>query len=263
MRDRSGLYMNNPIKPNPRVEVAPIIQVENLHISFGQLPVIKGLDLEVKKGEVVAIIGASGSGKSTLLRCLNRLEIFSNGKVIINGTALDSSMKNIGKVRQDIGMVFQQFNLFQHMTVLENVTSGPIHVLKRPKGIVEREAIRLLEKVGLKDKVHEYPKKLSGGQQQRVAIARSLAMNPKIMLFDEPTSALDPELVGEVLQVMKQLATEGMTMMIVTHEISFARDVADRVIYMHNGRIEEEGKPESILKNPTSERLRSFLRIIH
>lgn len=263
MRDRSGLYMNNPINPIPRVEVAPIIQVENLHISFGHLEVIKGLDLQVKKGEVVAIIGASGSGKSTLLRCLNRLEIFSNGKVIINGTALDGSMKNIGKVRQDIGMVFQQFNLFQHMTVLENVTSGPIHVLKRPKAIVEKEAIRLLEKVGLKDKVHEYPKKLSGGQQQRVAIARSLAMNPKIMLFDEPTSALDPELVGEVLQVMKQLATEGMTMMIVTHEISFARDVADRVIYMHNGRIEEEGKPESILKNPTSERLRSFLRIIH
>jgi ABC-type polar amino acid transport system ATPase subunit len=242
--------------------VTPIILVENLHKSFDQLEVLKGIDLHIRKGEVVALIGASGSGKSTLLRCLNRLEAVTSGNITIDQIALDNSMKNISKIRQEVGMVFQQFNLFPHMTVLENVTVGPIQVLKQTKANAEIEAIKLLEKVGLKDKKDVYPKKLSGGQQQRVAIARSLAMNPKIMLFDEPTSALDPELVGEVLQVMKQLALEGMTMVVVTHEMGFAKEVADRVIFMHNGVIEEEGDPKEVLTNPKSERLNSFLRIV-
>lgn len=241
---------------------APIILVENLHKSFDELEVLKGIDLQVQKGEVVALIGASGSGKSTLLRCLNRLEVVTSGKISIDDIVLDNSLKNISKIRQEIGMVFQQFNLFPHMTVLENVTVGPIQVLKQTKAKAEIEAIKLLEKVGLQDKKDVYPKKLSGGQQQRVAIARSLAMNPKIMLFDEPTSALDPELVGEVLQVMKQLAQEGMTMVVVTHEMGFAKEVADRVIFMHNGIIEEQGNPKEVLTNPKSERLNSFLRLV-
>ena len=240
----------------------PIITVENLHKSFDLLEVLKGVDLQVYKGEVIALIGASGSGKSTLLRCLNRLETINNGKVIIDDITLNNSDKNISKIRQEVGMVFQQFNLFPHMTVLQNVTVGPIEVLKKSVVEAESEGIKLLEKVGLLDKKDVYPKKLSGGQQQRVAIARSLAMNPKIMLFDEPTSALDPELVGEVLQVMKQLALEGMTMVVVTHEIGFAKEVADRVIFMHNGVIEEEGTAEEVLNNPKSERLNSFLRLV-
>jgi ABC-type polar amino acid transport system ATPase subunit len=240
----------------------PIITVENLHKRFDQLEVLKGVDLQVYKGEVIALIGASGSGKSTLLRCLNRLETINNGKVIIDNITLNNSDKNISKIRQEVGMVFQQFNLFPHMTVLQNVTVGPIEVLKMSVAEAEVKGIKLLEKVGLLDKKDVYPKKLSGGQQQRVAIARSLAMNPKIMLFDEPTSALDPELVGEVLQVMKQLALEGMTMVVVTHEIGFAKEVADRVIFMHNGVIEEEGTAEEVLNNPKSERLNSFLRLV-
>lgn len=240
----------------------PIISIENLHKSFDKLEVLKGIDLQVYKGEVVALIGASGSGKSTLLRCLNRLETINNGKVIIDNITLNNSDKNISKIRQEVGMVFQQFNLFPHMTVLENVTVGPIQVLNKSAAEAEKEAVKLLDKVGLLDKKDVYPKKLSGGQQQRVAIARSLAMNPKIMLFDEPTSALDPELVGEVLQVMKQLAIEGMTMVVVTHEIGFAKEVADRVIFMHNGVIEEEGDPKEVLNNPKSERLNSFLRLV-
>ncbi|WP_108669341.1 amino acid ABC transporter ATP-binding protein [Peribacillus acanthi] len=239
-----------------------MILVENLHKSFDQLEVLKGIDLQVQKGEVVALIGASGSGKSTLLRCLNRLETVTSGKITIDHIVLDNSVKNISKIRQEVGMVFQQFNLFPHMTVLENVTVGPIQVLKQTKAEAEIEAIKLLDKVGLKDKKDVYPKKLSGGQQQRVAIARSLAMNPKIMLFDEPTSALDPELVGEVLHVMKKLATEGMTMVVVTHEMGFAKEVADRVIFMHNGIIEEQGNPKEVLTNPKSERLNSFLRLV-
>ncbi|MEH7439994.1 amino acid ABC transporter ATP-binding protein [Neobacillus drentensis] len=240
----------------------PIITVENLHKSFDLLEVLKGVDLQVYKGEVIALIGASGSGKSTLLRCLNRLETINNGKVIIDDITLNNSDKNISKIRQEVGMVFQQFNLFPHMTVLQNVTVGPIEVLKKSVTEAETEGIQLLEKVGLLDKKDVYPKKLSGGQQQRVAIARALAMNPKIMLFDEPTSALDPELVGEVLQVMKQLALEGMTMVVVTHEIGFAKEVADRVIFMHNGVIEEEGTAQEVLNNPKSERLNSFLRLV-
>lgn len=239
-----------------------IIRIENLHKSFDKLEVLKGIDLTINKGEVVALIGASGSGKSTLLRCLNRLETISEGKIVIDEIVMDDSVKNISKIRQEVGMVFQQFNLFPHMTVLQNVMVAPIQVLKRKKEEVELEALALLEKVGLADKKDVYPKKLSGGQQQRVAIARALAMKPKIMLFDEPTSALDPELVGEVLQVMKQLAQEGMTMVVVTHEMGFAQEVADRVVFMHNGKIEEQGDPKVILSNPTSERLSSFLRIV-
>jgi len=242
--------------------LSPIIHIENLHKSFDQLEVLKGIDLQIYKGEVVALIGASGSGKSTLLRCINRLETVTSGNVIVDNIKLDNSIKNISKVRQEVGMVFQQFNLFPHMTVLENVTVSPIQVLNKNKAEAEMEAIKLLEKVGLKDKKDVYPKKLSGGQQQRVAIARALAMNPKIMLFDEPTSALDPELVGEVLQVMKQLAFEGMTMVVVTHEMGFAKEVADRVIFMADGVIEEQGDPKEVLIQPKSERLISFLRLV-
>lgn len=242
--------------------LSPIIRIENLHKSFDQLEVLKGIDLQIYKGEVVALIGASGSGKSTLLRCINRLETVTSGNVIVDNIKLDNSVKNISKVRQEVGMVFQQFNLFPHMTVLENVTVSPIQVLNKGKAEAEMEAIKLLEKVGLKDKKDVYPKKLSGGQQQRVAIARALAMNPKIMLFDEPTSALDPELVGEVLQVMKQLAFEGMTMVVVTHEMGFAKEVADRVIFMADGVIEEQGDPKEVLIHPKSERLISFLRLV-
>jgi ABC-type polar amino acid transport system ATPase subunit len=241
----------------------PIIHIEKLYKNFGELNVLKGIDLTVAKGEVVALIGASGSGKSTLLRCLNRLESITSGKITIDGTILDDSIKHIHQIRKEVGMVFQQFNLFPHMTVLQNIMEAPIHVLKKSKDETKNVALELLRKVGLLDKQDVYPKKLSGGQQQRVAIARALAMNPHIMLFDEPTSSLDPELVGEVLQVIKQLAGEGMTMLVVTHEMSFAREVADRVIFMHNGVIEEQGEPKVILNHPTSDRLKTFLRLIH
>ncbi|MEX2460767.1 MAG: amino acid ABC transporter ATP-binding protein [Paenibacillaceae bacterium] len=240
-----------------------MICIENLHKNFGELNVLKGIDLTVDKGEVVALIGASGSGKSTLLRCLNRLETITSGKITIDGTILDDSIKHIHQVRKEVGMVFQQFNLFPHMTVLQNIMEAPVQVLKKSKDESKKIALELLRKIGLLDKQEVYPKKLSGGQQQRVAIARALAMNPNIMLFDEPTSSLDPELVGEVLQVIKQLAGEGMTMLVVTHEMSFAREVADRVIFMHNGVIEEQGEPKVILNHPTSERLKTFLRLIH
>ncbi len=240
----------------------PIVIVEDVHKSFGNLEVLKGITMSVRRGEVVALIGASGSGKSTLLRCLNRLETISKGSITIDGTVLNESGKNISHIRRDVGMVFQQFNLFPHMTVVENVMEAPIQVHKRRKEDVKKEALALLQKVGLLDKQDVYPKKLSGGQQQRVAIARALAMNPKVMLFDEPTSALDPELVGEVLQVMKDLAKEGMTMLVVTHEMSFAREVADRVVFMHNGLIEEQGDPKDVLVNPESERLQAFLGLL-
>ncbi|HHY66553.1 MAG TPA: amino acid ABC transporter ATP-binding protein [Alicyclobacillus sp.] len=239
-----------------------MIRIENLHKSFGHLEVLKGIDLTIHKGEVVALIGASGSGKSTLLRCLNRLETVTAGRIVIDNIVLDDSLKNVHHIRREVGMVFQHFNLFPHMTVLQNIMEAPIHVLKKKKEEAAREALALLKKVGMLDKKDVYPRKLSGGQQQRVAIARALAMNPKIMLFDEPTSALDPELVGEVLQVMRQLANEGMTMVVVTHEMSFAREVADRVIFMHNGVIEEQGDPKVVLTEPKSERLRAFLRLI-
>jgi ABC-type polar amino acid transport system ATPase subunit len=247
------------MKTTSQAQSAPIIQMENIFKRFGDLEVLKGISLSVHAGEVVALIGSSGSGKSTLLRCLNYLEKVDRGRIVIDGIELNDSSAKISQIRREVGMVFQQFNLFPHMTVLENIIEAPIQVLKKSKQEAIQTAQRLLEKVGLSDKAHVYPRKLSGGQQQRVAIARALAMNPKIMLFDEPTSALDPELVNEVLSVMKELAREGMTMVVVTHEMSFAREVADRVIYMHNGMIEEEGTPEELFANPKSDTLKGFL----
>ena len=236
-----------------------IIKVDNLHKYFGSLEVLKGIDLEVEEQEVVCVIGPSGSGKSTFLRCLNLLEEFTSGHVIINGHDLSDPATDINKVRTEVGMVFQRFNLFPHLTVLGNLTLAPVKGVGVPKAEAEEHARELLEKVGLLDKIDVYPEKLSGGQMQRVAIARALAMNPKIMLFDEPTSALDPELVGEVLSVMKDLAREGMTMVVVTHEMGFAREVGDRVLFMDEGIIMEEGKPEEIFSNPKNERTRAFL----
>ncbi|MCH6264175.1 amino acid ABC transporter ATP-binding protein [Neobacillus citreus] len=238
-----------------------MIQIENVHKSFNQLEVLKGIDLQVYPGEVVSLIGSSGSGKSTLLRCLNGLETLTSGKIVIDGIELNYTPRVIQQIRRhEVGMVFQQFNLFPHLTVLENVIEAPMHALKKSKAEAIESALTLLDKVGLKDKKDVYPRKLSGGQQQRVAIARALAINPKIMLFDEPTSALDPELVSEVLNVMKQLAEEGMTMVVVTHEMMFAKEVADRVIYMSNGVIEEQGPPAELFTNPRSDRLKSFLK---
>ena len=247
-----------------------MVKVENVCKSFGSLQVLKDINLEVNKGEVVCIIGPSGSGKSTLLRCLNHLERITSGRVYIEGELIDEreagknqlkvSQKKISELCTELGMVFQRFNLFPHMTVQQNVMEAPITVRKVPKEEAAVEAIKLLEKVGLADKRNEYPSRLSGGQQQRVAIARALAMKPKIMLFDEPTSALDPELVGEVLEVMKDLAREGMTMIVVTHEMGFAREVGNRVIFMDNGEIKEEGTPEEIFTNPKNERTRAFLQ---
>nr|WP_254119320.1 amino acid ABC transporter ATP-binding protein [Bacillus sp. FJAT-29790] len=224
------------------------------------MEVLKGIDLQVFPGEVVALIGSSGSGKSTLLRCLNGLETLSSGRIMIDGTDLNYSARSIQQIRREVGMVFQQFNLFPHLTVLENIIEAPIRALKKNKNEAVENALSLLDKVGLRDKKDVYPRKLSGGQQQRVAIARALAMSPKIMLFDEPTSALDPELVSEVLAVMKTLAEEGMTMLVVTHEMLFAKEVADRVIYMCDGVIEEQGSPVHLFSNPKSERLKSFLK---
>ncbi|MBM7096558.1 amino acid ABC transporter ATP-binding protein [Bacillus sp. H-16] len=236
-----------------------MIRVEKLNKSFGDLHVLKDVDLEVNENEVVCLIGASGSGKSTLLRCLNFLEVKDNGKVIFAGDQIELKTHNINQVRQKVGMVFQHFNLFPHKTVLQNVTEAPIMVKKIERKKAEEEGKRLLDKVGLGDKYHVYPGKLSGGQKQRVAIARALAMKPEIMLFDEPTSALDPELVGEVLETMKQLAKEGMTMIVVTHEMGFAREVADRTIYMHDGRIVETGNSKELFDNPKEKRTQEFL----
>lgn len=236
-----------------------IIQVKNLHKYYGNLEVLKGIDCTITEGEVVCVIGPSGSGKSTFLRCLNRLEEITSGQVIINGHDLTTPNVDINKVRTEVGMVFQRFNLFPHKTVLDNVALAPLKVLKMNESEARQKALMLLDKVGLKDKANVYPEKLSGGQMQRVAIARALAMNPKIMLFDEPTSALDPELVGEVLSVMKDLAKEGMTMVVVTHEMGFAKEVADRVIFMDKGIIQEEDKPEAIFTDPKNERTREFL----
>ncbi|MEH7419133.1 amino acid ABC transporter ATP-binding protein [Neobacillus drentensis] len=236
-----------------------IITVKNLRKSFGKLEVLKDINAEVQEKEVICVIGPSGSGKSTFLRCLNRLEEISGGEVVINGHNITDSKININKVRQDVGMVFQQFNLFPHKTVLENITLGPIKILSISKAEAEKMALELLDKVGLKEKASSYPGELSGGQKQRVAIARALAMNPKIMLFDEPTSALDPEMVGDVLEVMKQLAKEGMTMVVVTHEMGFAREVGDRVIFMDGGYIVEENEPNELFGNPQHERTKAFL----
>jgi glutamine transport system ATP-binding protein len=239
-----------------------MIRIENLHKYFGSLEVLRGIDLHIKPGEVVVIIGPSGSGKSTLLRCINRLEEITSGSVIVDGYDINDKDTDINLIRTEVGMVFQQFNLFPHMKALQNVTLGPIKVRKMVRSEAEALGMTLLQKVGLEDKAQVYPDKLSGGQKQRVAIARSLALKPKVMLFDEVTSALDPELVGEVLEVMKALAMEGMTMAVVTHEMGFAREVADRVIFMDEGVIVEEDSPQKIFTNPQSERTKSFLSVV-
>jgi len=236
-----------------------VIKVVNLHKSFGNLEVLKGIDSEIRKGEVVCVIGPSGSGKSTFLRCLNLLEVPTKGEVYIDGISLTEHKKDINKLRQKVGMVFQQFNLFPHMTVLQNITLAPIKLKKLPEKEAVEKARGLLRKVGLLDKENAYPNQLSGGQKQRVAIARALAMDPEVMLFDEPTSALDPEMVGEVLNVMKQLALEGMTMVVVTHEMGFAREVGDRILFMDEGIIAEEDTPDVIFGCPKQERTRAFL----
>ena len=235
-----------------------MIDIENLRKSFGDVEVLKGIDLTIKEKEVVVIIGPSGSGKSTLLRCMNYLEEPTSGKVSVDGIVLDGEA-NINKVREEVGMVFQRFNLFPHMTVLDNIMLAPIKVRHITKAEAEDTARKLLARVGLADKADAYPSQLSGGQQQRVAIARALAMKPKVLLFDEPTSALDPEMVGEVLDVMRKLAEEGMTMVIVTHEMGFAREVGDRLLFVDDGRIIEQGDPKEVFEHPQEERTRLFL----
>ena len=236
-----------------------LIKVENLVKSFGDIKVLKGIDTEIKHGEVVCVIGPSGSGKSTFLRCLNRLEESTNGHIYFKDTDITDPKVNINVHRQKMGMVFQQFNLFPHMTVLKNMISAPMKLLKMSKEDATNKAMALLEKVGLADRADAYPSQLSGGQKQRIAIVRALCMDPEVMLFDEPTSALDPEMVGEVLELMKDLAKEGMTMAVVTHEMGFAREVADRVIFIDEGVIAEEGTPEEIFGNPQCPRLKEFL----
>ena len=236
-----------------------MIKIEGLVKSYGNLEVLKGIDYEIKEKEVIVIIGASGSGKSTLLRCINLLEEITDGAVYIDGVKVNDPKTDINELRKEVGMVFQQFNLFPHMTVLDNITIAPIKVRKMNTKDAEQLALELLAKVGLSDKANVYPEQLSGGQMQRVAIARALAMKPKVMLFDEPTSALDPEMVKEVLDVMKQLAKEGMTMVVVTHEMGFAREVADRVLFIDGGYLVEEGTPEEIFGNPQNERTKAFL----
>jgi len=262
--------MNNMQQANGNV--SEMVRAEKIVKRFGNLTVLNGVDLSIKRGQVVVIIGPSGSGKTTLLRCINHLEKIDDGRIYIegrligyreqNGRLVEDSEANIAHIRSQIGFVFQRFNLFPHMTALENVIEAPIHVLHQPRGEVTERAMVLLDKVGLAEKAHVYPHKLSGGQQQRVAIARALAMNPKLMLFDEATSALDPELVGEVLKVMRQLAEEGMTMAVVTHEMGFAREVADHLIFMDKAVIVEQGPPEQIFDDPENERTRNFLGTI-
>lgn len=238
------------------------IDVRNLHKAFGDLEVLQGIDFTVETAEVVCVLGPSGSGKSTLLRCLNRLEEPNGGQILIDGEDITDPDADVDQLRTNIGMVFQQFNLFPHLTVLKNLTVAQTGVLGRSKSEAISIAREMLERVGLSDKTHDYPAHLSGGQQQRVAIARALSMKPNMMLFDEPTSALDPELVGEVLDVMRTLAGEGMTMMVVTHEIGFAQEVADRVVFMDAGVVVEEGRPEQVLEHPTHERTKKFLRMV-
>ena len=245
--------MTNINKNNEKVVVT------NLHKYFDHIEVLTGIDATIYEGEVVCVIGPSGSGKSTFLRCLNKLEDATSGEIIIDGYDITDKKVNINKVRENIGMVFQQFNLFQNMNVLKNIMMAPVSLKKMTKEEAEKKARELLERVGLADKAGSFPGELSGGQQQRVAIARALAMNPDIMLFDEPTSALDPEMVGEVLDVMKELAAEGMTMIVVTHEMGFAREVADRVLFMADGVIMEQGTPEEVFGNPQNPRTQDFL----
>ena len=247
-----------------------VVRVVDLHKYFGENEVLKGVSFDLKSSEVLSVIGASGSGKSTMLKCINFLETPTSGEIWIQNQSMGfrqspdgkrhkASLRDINRLRQDVGMVFQHFNLWPHMTVLENIIEAPLRVRKEPRSEVTERAQFYLNKVNMPDKMNEYPARLSGGQQQRVAIARALTMQPKLMLFDEPTSSLDPELIGEVLDVMKALAQEGMTMIVVTHEIGFARGASDRVMFLHDGRIEEEGSPEAVLDNPRSERCRQFL----
>ena len=252
-----------------------VVQIVNLHKYFGKLEVLKGIDLEVHQGDVVSVLGSSGSGKSTMLRCINYLEQPTSGEIYISGKPMgfrvdskgrkvSDTHKNINKLRQEIGMVFQQFNIWPHMTVLGNVIEAPVHVKKIPLKEAKELGLTYLEKVNLIDKKDEFPVRLSGGQLQRVAIARALSMQPKVMLFDEPTSALDPELIGEVLETMKQLAIDGTTMIVVTHEIGFAKEVSDRIVFLNNGLVEEEGTPNEVILNPKSERCRQFFsKMLH
>ncbi|WP_311477451.1 amino acid ABC transporter ATP-binding protein [uncultured Gulosibacter sp.] len=251
---------------------APIVRLESVRKHFGQNEVLKSIDLDVHRGEVVVLLGPSGSGKSTLLRCINHLETIDGGRVTVNGEIMGYQQRGdvlhelpaakIAQQRKSIGMVFQRFNLFPHMTALENVMEAPVGVLRVPKAKAKARALELLTRVGLEDRADHYPSQLSGGQQQRVAIARSLAMDPELLLFDEPTSALDPELVGDVLDVMRDLAAAGMTMIVVTHEIGFARQVADRVVFMDGGVVVEEGHPKDVFDNPQHERTKAFLRSV-
>ncbi|AOZ11292.1 MULTISPECIES: amino acid ABC transporter ATP-binding protein [Pseudomonas] len=237
-----------------------MIELKGVYKHFGSVPVLEGVDLQVGQGEVVCLIGPSGSGKSTLLRCINGLESYSRGEILVSGQRVDRNDKSIHQLRTRVAMVFQRFNLFPHRTALENVMEGPIYVLKQHPQAARKQATALLEKVGLAHRMDAYPDALSGGQQQRVAIARALAMNPQAILFDEPTSALDPELVGEVLTVMRRLADEGMTMIVVTHEMGFARDVADKVCFLHSGHIVEAGPAKTVLSAPQHPRTQDFLR---
>ncbi|MGD8684180.1 MAG: amino acid ABC transporter ATP-binding protein [Chloroflexota bacterium] len=236
-----------------------MIKIENLHKRFGDLEVIRGIDLHVQPGEVVCIIGPSGSGKSTVLRCINRLEEITAGRIVVDGSDITDPRTNINRVRAEAGMVFQQFNLFPHLTVISNITLGPIRVRKIRREEAEERAMQLLNRVGIPEQAQKYPAQLSGGQQQRVAIARALAMDPKIMLFDEPTSALDPEMISEVLDVMRELAESGMTMLVVTHEMGFAKAAADRMVFFDAGQIVETGTPEQIFENPQHDRTKLFL----
>ena len=235
------------------------IVVKNLKKNFGKLEVLKDIDMEIHQGEVVVLLGPSGSGKSTFLRCMNRLDTITSGEILVDGVSVSDKKTDINKLRENIGMVFQHFNLFPHMTVLQNIMLAPTDLKKMSKEQAREKGLELLKRVGLLEKADVYPPQLSGGQKQRVAIARALAMNPDIMLFDEPTSALDPEMVGEVLAVMKELASEGMTMVVVTHEIGFAREVASRVVFMDGGYIVEQGKPEDVISNPKEARTIDFL----
>ncbi len=253
--------MEKQSKPNTP-EQTPVIELRHVDKHYGQLHVLKDINLSVKKGEVVVIIGPSGSGKSTLCRTINRMETINSGEILIDGTAIPQEGKELARLRAQVGMVFQSFNLFAHKTILDNVTLGPTDVLHVPKKEAREEAIKLLKRVGVDTQAAKLPAQLSGGQQQRVAIARSLAMHPKAILFDEPTSALDPEMIGEVLDVMTELAKEGMTMVVVTHEMNFARRVADRVIFMDGGAIIEENTPEEFFTHPNTQRAQDFLNSI-
>ncbi len=254
--------MSEQSNKTPDTDTAPIVRMEKLNKHFGSLHVLKDVDLAVTSGEVVVIIGASGSGKSTLIRCINGLEEYQKGHLEVDGKVLKpdgKSSRELQQVRTEVGMVFQQFNLFPHLSVIDNITLAPTKVRHASRAEATKTAHRLLERVGIADQAEKYPSQLSGGQQQRVALARALAMEPRLMLFDEPTSALDPEMIGEVLDAMRELARDGMTMVIVTHEMNFAREVADRVIYIHQGEIVEEGTPEAVFDAPQNQRTQSFL----